>query len=395
MVQQRRVSLSWVFARKGYSPKTGLGLLQIRVYLDRTKMKYVSTGERFTEVDWELVQAAIADSKKERKLPDNLLKKLRNARKKWNQIEEFETGLIHQGKGLTFELLDAHLNKNQPESFNEFIQKQLNADKSLKATTKRPHQNTINKLNKFKPRIEFSQVNYSLIEGFDNYLREEGLNLNSIEAHHKRLGKYITIAINKDLIDKNPYRKFKVRGQEVDRTFLLMEEIEKIEQADFVENSKVGRIKDLFLFGCYTGLRFSDLMNLSPAHLERTSKGIAIRIKQQKVNTTVYLPLYALFSGKGEQIINKYLQEDQKTIFSPISNQKANEYLKYIQNEAGIKKILSMHAARHTFGTQMAARTEDPYLIMKLMGHRDVRTSQAYIHMAEQITDRKLEKIEW
>jgi site-specific recombinase XerD len=109
----------------------------------------------------------------------------------------------------------------------------------------------------------------------------------------------------------------------------------------------------------------------------------------------VDLPLYALFSGKGEQIIKKYLQEGQKTIFTPISNQKVNEYLKIIQYDAGIKKKLTMHAARHTFGTQMAARTEDPYLIMKLMGHRDVRTSQQYIHMAEQITDKKLEKIEW
>jgi hypothetical protein len=68
MVQQKKASLSWVFARKGISPKNGLGLLQIRVYLDRTKQKYISTGEHLSEVDWALIEAALKDSKKERKL---------------------------------------------------------------------------------------------------------------------------------------------------------------------------------------------------------------------------------------------------------------------------------------------------------------------------------------
>lgn len=395
MVQQKKASLSWVFARKGISPKNGLGLLQIRVYLDRTQQKYISTGEHLLESDWTLIEAALKDSKKERKLPDLLGKTLGKIREFRQKIEAYELGLIHQGRPLTFDLLESFLNKDRPQSFNDFMQDQLKADKALKTSTKRPHQNTINKLNEYKARIEFSQVNYSLIEGFDNFLRESGLNLNSIEGHHKRLSKYITIAINKDIIEKNPYKIFKVKGQEVDRTFLLMEEIERIEKLDYSENLKIDRIKDLFLFGCYTGLRFSDLMNLAPDNLEHKQEGIAVRIKQQKVNTTVYLPLYKLFNGKGERIIHKYQEDGRATLFAPISNQKANEFLKYIQHDAEINKPLSMHAARHTFGTQMAARTEDPYLIMKLMGHRDVRTSQEYIHLAEQITDKKLEKIEW
>lgn len=395
MVQRSKASLSWVFARKGLSPKNGRGLLQLRVYLDRKRQKYISTGEHLTEEDWKLLEAAFIDGKKEKYLSKHLITKLQTIKDFWHKIEAFETGLIFQDKTLTLDLLESFLKRDRPQSFNEFIQEQLDADQSLKSSTKRPHQNTVNKLNEFKAFIDFNQINYALVEGFDNFLRKQGLNLNSIEGHHKRLGKYITIAINKDMVEKNPYKRFKYKGQEVDRTFLLMEEIERIEALDYSDNFKLDRIKDLFLFGCFTGLRFSDLMNLGPDHLETTSKGIAIRIKQQKVNTTVYLPLYTLFSGKGELIIHKYLVPGQATIFSPISNQKANEFLKIIQHDAEITKSLSMHAARHTFGTQMAARTEDPFLIMKLMGHRDIKTSQEYIHLAEQITDRKLEKIEW
>jgi integrase len=395
MVLQNKVFLSWTFARKGLSPKTGLGLLQIRVYFGKRQVKFISAKEYFTQEEWDQVLDSIRPSKKKRQIPDLIYKKFQNAKEIWQDIEDYEAGLIHKGKTLTPELFSSFIDKKRPQSFNEFCQSQLDSDKSLKTTTKRPHQNTINKLTDYKARIEFSEIDYSLIEGFDRNLRNEGLNLNSIQGHHKRLGKYITIAINKDLIEKNPYRKFKTKGEEVDRTFLLMEEIDRIEALDYSENLKIDRIKDLFLFGCYTGLRFGDLMALAPDHLETTAKGIQVKIKQQKVNTTVYLPLYALFNGRGEQIIKKYLAPDQKSIFAKISNQKANEFLKYIQHDATINKCLSMHAARHTFGTQMAARTEDPFLIMRLMGHRDVRTSQEYIHAAEQITDRKLEKIEW
>lgn len=393
-----KAAYNWVFARKGLSPKNGRGLLQLRVYLDRKKQKYISTGEHFTQDDWDLLQAAFIDGKKEKFLSKDLLTKLQIIKEFRHKIEAYETGLIFQDIVLNFNLLESFLKKDMPQSFNEFVQEQLDADSSLKGSTKRSHQNTINKLNKFRDRIEFGKINYTLIEGFDNFLRKEELNLNSIQGHHKRLSKYITIAVHKELIDKNPYSNFTVKGEEVDRTFLLMEEIEKIVAADFSEFPMINRIRDLFLFGCYTGLRFSDLMNLAPEHLEESSRGITIKIKQQKVNTTVYLPLQSLFNGKAIPILEKYRKEAQgsrETIFQDISNQKANQFLKFIQQDAGINKNLSMHTARHTFGTQIAARTNDPYLISKLMGHRDLKTSQAYVHLADQITDKKLEKIEW
>lgn len=395
MVSQKRASLSWTFARKGLSPKNGRGLLQIEVYLDRKQRKYISTGEHFSPEDWSLILAAWKDSKKVKKLNSDLALKLDKIKKFWHSIEEVETALILKGQKLTTEELDIHLEKRQPLTFNDFFKNQLEADKSLKASTRRPHQNTLNKLNAFRNRIEFNQINYELIEGFDNFLRGQSLNLNSIQGHHIRLGKYINLAINKELIEKNPYKNFKVKGEEPERTFLLMEEIERIEKLDYSENPRLDRIKDLFLFGCFTGLRYSDLIQLAPDHIEITSKGAAIRIKQQKVGTTVYLPLYSLFNGKAEVILQKYLKDVQKSLFNPISNQKANEYLKIIQHDAEINKSLSMHAARHTFGTQIAARTEDAFLVMRLMGHKDLDMSRIYVHMAEQITDRKLEKIEW
>jgi len=274
MVQRSKASLSWVFARKGFSPKNGRGLLQLRVYLNRKKQKYISTREHFTEEDWKLIEAALIDSKKEKFLSKDLITKLQIIKSFRHKIESYETSLIYQDKSLTFELLESFLRKDRAQTFNEFIQEQLDADLSLKGSTKRTHQNTINKLTEFKAQIDFGKVNYSLIEGFDNFLRKKELNLNSIQGHHKRLSKYMAVALHKEMIDKNPYNNFTVRGQEVDRTFLLMEEVEKIETTDFSEFPMINRIKDLFLFGCYTGLRFSDLMNLALNISKRLQKAL-------------------------------------------------------------------------------------------------------------------------
>lgn len=400
MVQPLSASFTFVFARKGISPKTGKGLLQVRVYFNKHQMPYISTGCHFEQTEWDQLHAAIVDNKKERELPAYLLKKLREVKKFRQEIEEFETGLIHQGKALNPELLKSFVKKEKPLSFNEFMEAQLKADQALKASTKRPHQNTLNKLNEYKPRIEFDQVDYSLIENFHYFLLKQKLNLNSINGHHTRVGKYINNAISKAKLEINPYIQFrknnkKKLSQEVVKSFLLMEEIEQIEKLDYSDNPKLDRIKDLFLFSCYCGLRFSDLMELKREHLSFTDKGIEIKKKQVKVSSSVHLPLHTLFNGKGEIIVKKYLKDDQEALFQAISNQKANENLKYIQYDAKISKNLTMHTARHTFATQLAVRVPNVHFIAKLLGHTDIKSSMAYVKMSEEIIDEILNKTEW
>ena len=152
----------------------------------------------------------------------------------------------------------------------------------------------------------------------------------------------------------------------------------------------------MFLFSIYSGLRFSDLMNLKADHIQMTGEKYEIALhKMVKVPQPVFIPLHMVFQGKGESILQKYLSDKTEYIFPRITGQKANEYLKTICHDAKVKKHVTWHTARHTFGSQLAARYNDPYLIMQLMGHQEIKTSMIYIHSSQEIIKQKLGKIDW
>lgn len=120
-----------------------------------------------------------------------------------------------------------------------------------------------------------------------------------------------------------------------------------------------------------------------------------IKIRMQKVQHDVLLPISLLFDAKPEIILKKYLNNDSGRIFPQYSNQFVNRSLKIIAVMAGINKKLTFHIARHTFGTMLAELTQNPYLIMDLMGHADIKTSMIYIHNSQERINRQLKNINW
>lgn len=115
---------------------------------------------------------------------------------------------------------------------------------------------------------------------------------------------------------------------------------------------RIAVVRDLFVFCCYTGLAYIDVMNLTPDHI---IKGIDdrdwIKTSRQKTNIPVNIPILP----KGLNIFEKYngnvRANSRGTLFPIISNQKVNSYLKEIADLCGIKKNLTFHIARHTFAT--------------------------------------------
>ena len=135
---------------------------------------------------------------------------------------------------------------------------------------------------------------------------------------------------------------------------------------------------------------------LAPDHLHQTDNGWEVVLHRMiKTPQPVFLPIWQLFGGKPQRILLKYLDETSPVIFPGISNQKGNEYLKTLAGMAGVNIPLTWHMGRHTFGSQLAARTNDPYLIMKLMGHQEIKTSMIYIHSSEATIRRKVGSIHW
>jgi integrase/recombinase XerD len=225
--------------------------------------------------------------------------------------------------------------------------------------------------------IRIEAIDYAFIEGFDHFLHKRNLGLNTINGnYHKKLKTALLYAEKEGVFKGNPYVKFKMKSESTQREFLTQEEVAKLIEAKF-DNDSLDKVRDIFLFSCYTGLRFSDALNLTINEIRNDGDSNFIYIKTKKTGETVNIP-YTLVTTK---IIEKYNNEYRKItgkILPNISNQKMNVYLKNLADLAGIEKKLTHHMARHTYATFLLNREVPLESVSKVLGHKNIRTTQIY-----------------
>ncbi|WP_025007014.1 tyrosine-type recombinase/integrase [Marinilabilia salmonicolor] len=288
-----------------------------------------------------------------------------------------------------------------------FLEKEYEEEVHAAPGTRKEWNYTINMFKEFcgGDGCEFSDFNYDKVVAFDKLLRSKKLKQNTIHKHHKNLLRFINVAIKRKYIrvEDNPYINFSTKKIPGTRENLTIEEVQRIEEIEFPEVGfdQISYVRDLFLLSAYTGLRYSDVMALKEDNLEKTEEGYTIRIRQKKVeyakSIDVVLPLYLLFAGKAEKYLKKLLESRNgfKRLIRPIPNQVVNRHLKAIAVMAKTRRAISFHVARHTFGTLLADITANPYMIMQLMGHSDIKTSMIYIHQSELRLKKQLQNVKW
>lgn len=239
--------------------------------------------------------------------------------------------------------------------------------------------------------IYLKDLNFSFVVGFESFLRsykprhyQKSIEQNTIMKHIQRLRKMITLAFHMEWIDRDPFIKFKSRIQKREREFLTENEIFKIDSITF-PTERLEVVRDLFIFSCYTGIAFGDIMLLNNSNLVKGVDGNDwIVTKRKKTLNPVKVPLLP----KALKIILKYKNSPRTVIIDrllpKISNQKANSYLKEIAELAEIKKNLTFHMARHTFATTVTLSNGVPLeTISKLLGHAELKTTQIYAQVVE------------
>ncbi|MHB8261886.1 MAG: site-specific integrase [Bacteroidia bacterium] len=163
----------------------------------------------------------------------------------------------------------------------------------------------------------------------------------------------------------------------VNKVFLTAEEVELLKTHDLGGNLSLQKVRDCFLFCCYTGLRHSDAVQLVAGMVKKDKAGILwITLKQQKTGDNVEIPL----SDYAVEIYNKYEAHRKSTgkVLPMLTNQKVNTALKIIACIIGIEKKLSFHCARHSFGTLKLEQGVDIKTVASLMGHSTVKTTEIY-----------------
>jgi integrase len=288
--------------------------------------------------------------------------------------------------------------------FTKFVEESktktnIQTGRIISGNTIKIYNNAYNHLKEFsrikRKRIDFDTIDLDFYHDFSEYLiKTKGFATNTVGRVVKVVKTVLNEAtergVNKNLAFKS--KRFRVISEKTDNIYLTENELKDLYNLDLTNNQRLERVRDLFLIGCYTGLRFSDFTKLNLKNI----KGNFIEIETQKTGERVVIPLHPIV----RDIFYKY-----KNNLPPIiSNQKMNEYLKELANDKeklkslqtniSVKttkgglvvntnykkyKLISSHTARRSFATNTYLANVPPFVIMGVTGHKTEKAFFQYI----------------
>lgn len=281
-------------------------------------------------------------------------------------------------------------------SFPDFCKEYISASRK-RESTKKNLMTTVNLIRTFKEKTSFKSITYEYVKNFEEYLSSKKYKTNTIIKHIKHLRSFYNEAVNRKLIKQgeDAFRKYKMLKGETRYTFLLPEELCKLENMPIdMISTRLLHTLNAFLFCCYTGLRYSDFCSLTKENLVLINNNVWLIYKSVKTEVDVRLPLYLLFNGKAVLILRKY-QNDMDTFFKLRSNSTIDKDLKKIKNIAGLNTHISFHSARHTNATLLVYRGVNITTVQKLLGHKNIKTTQHYADIIPEGIINDLQRNAW
>lgn len=243
--------------------------------------------------------------------------------------------------------------------------------------------------------LSILDVDYSFIAAFDTFLKEQYQNnLNTVWGYHKHLKKVLNIAVAMDYILKNPYLKFKLKKQEAKREYLTLKEIELISEKE-IDIKRIGIVRDIFLFACFTGLSYVDIAKLNEAHIQKGFDGDNwIIVDRTKTSTRCRVPLLDVPRNILDRYKNDPVCENRGVLLPVLTNQRMNSYLKELADICHIKKSLTMHVARHTFATTVTLNNGILIeTVSKMLGYTSIKTTQIYAKIVDKKISEDMKKL--
>lgn len=242
-----------------------------------------------------------------------------------------------------------------------------------------------------KENITFYELTPEFIKAFDRHLKTEaGLCRNTIVRYMKCFKKFTNLALAREWMRKDPFYGYKMEQDETDPVFLTYEELQTVMNKEFAI-PRLALVRDIFVFACFTGLAFADVSSLRKENLVQDiygdwwiRKGRVKLERRRRASSISNIPLLPVPLA----ILKKYEEHPtciKKGCCLPVMcNQKMNSYLKEIADFCGIKKNLTTHVARHTFGTTVTLANNVPLQDVSVMlGHSTTRMTQHYARVMD------------
>ncbi len=233
----------------------------------------------------------------------------------------------------------------------------------------------------------FKEITRDWVVGFRDYLenkakawgnddrerdKTQDLSRNSCVSYFNKLRACINQALEEGIIADNPLRGVEgFKSEEGTRMYLTLEELRRLVDAPCDYKS----VRKAFLFSCLTGLRRSDIYKLTWGEVHNEDGGITRLIfKQKKTGGLEYLDI----TPEAAELMGRRGRADERVFEDFYTPSCTNECIKKWCLRAGIDKEITFHCGRHTFATLMLSLGTDIYTVSKLLGHRELSTTQIY-----------------
>ena len=253
---------------------------------------------------------------------------------------------------------------------------------------------TLKHLNQYaNGRVLFKEIDENFCEGFKNYLTNkvkknngESLSSSSVSSYFNKFRASLKQAVKDKIILYNSSIDVKIpKVKEKEREYLTIEEVRQIEKVE----CRYEVLKRAFLFSCLTGLRWSDIHKLKWKEVHIDNEGSRIHYYQKKTENLEYLDI-------SEQALS-YLGKKGKDEDKPFQGLRSSSYfnVSLIQwmLKAGITKHITFHCARHTHATLLLTNGVDIFTVSKLLGHKEIKTTQVYARIIDEKKKEAVNKI--
>ena len=268
-----------------------------------------------------------------------------------------------------------------------------------------------NHLTNFREGLTFEFFDERGLNDYVGYLRDvKEMRNTTIGKQLSFLKWFLRWAFKKGVHQNNAYDSYKPKLKSTQKKiiFLTWDELNRLREFKIPSNKQaLERVRDVFLFQCFTGLRYSDVFNLRRSDI----KGDHIEVTTVKTSDSLIIEL----NNHSKAILDKYKDvafEDDK-VLPVITNQKMNDYLKELAELAGIDEpvrqtyyrgneridevtpkyaLLGTHAGRRTFICNALALGIPPQVVMKWTGHSDYKAMKPYIDIADDIKANAMSK---
>jgi len=292
------------------------------------------------------------------------------------------------------------------ETHNKYFRKQVNkGDRAIGSLEKYERMsNVISDYLKSKLKvkdIEFDKITRKFVFDFDEYLRfdrihgnNKGLANNTTVKYIRNISVMINHSVKRGLINNNPFLVFDGKLEDIETTFLTLEELRKIEKK-VLFNNRLDVVRDIFLFSCYTSYAPIDIKNLRRGNCildEDLDSWVKTRRKKTGIRTNV------LAIPPLKRIIEKYQNNPEclndNRLIPDRSNTNVNAYLKEIADLCNIDKNLTWYVGRHTFATTVALANDIPMeIISQIMGHKRITQTQHYAKLSDKNVKQAMMKL--